>query len=153
MGYTRLVICATLLLRICSGCLGKADWICRNGPRGIDDAAVEVEHTVKSISQEITFEKDISDREVLIKTIKRLSAQVGSQLRKQGFTARTIRIKIRWANFETHTRQISYPLQPIMIRSLVNAAIDLFRTDLAGRQESPIDRGWNIPIIRSNRFN
>lgn len=95
--------------------------------RGIDTRPVEVEHTVKSISQEVTFEKDISDKEDLEQTLKRLSAQVGSQLRKQGFTARTIRIKIRWENFETHTRQISVLMPTDHDSVITEAALNLFR--------------------------
>ncbi len=94
--------------------------------RGIDDRPVEEDHTVKSISQEITFEKDVSNRETLITTIKKLSAQVGSQLRRQGLTARTIRIKIRWANFETHTRQVSLAMPTDHDSVIVQSAIDLF---------------------------
>jgi DNA polymerase-4 len=93
---------------------------------GFDERPVEMDHTVKSISQEITFEKDINDREVLTKTIKRLSSQVGSQLRKQRFTAKTIRIKIRWENFETHTRQVSLPVPTDHDSVIVQAALALF---------------------------
>lgn len=72
---------------------------------GIDDRPIEVEREVKSVSQEITFTNDVNDRDVLTTTIKRLSSKVASQLRKKGFSAKTVRIKIRWASFETHTRQ------------------------------------------------
>jgi DNA polymerase IV len=94
--------------------------------RGIDDRPVETDHTVKSISQETTFDRDVSNRDMLIQTIKKLASQVASQLRKQGFTAKTIRIKIRWANFETHTRQISLPRPTDHDSIIVQSAIDLF---------------------------
>lgn len=106
---------------------GKSGFDLSERARGIDSRPVEVESTAKSISQEVTFEKDVSDKESLEQTIKRLSAQVGSQLRKQGFTARTIRIKIRWANFETHTRQISIVKPTDHDSVLTNAALELFR--------------------------
>ncbi len=94
--------------------------------RGIDERSIEVDHTVKSVSQETTFETDICDRDVLVRTIKRLSAGVGSQLRKQGLSAKTVRIKIRWADFETHTRQIALPAPTNHDSIIVNSAIDLF---------------------------
>lgn len=94
--------------------------------RGIDERPVEMDHTVKSISQEITFEKDINEREVLVKTIKRLASQVGSQLRRQKLTARTVRLKIRWENFETHTRQVSLSVPTDHDSVLVQSAVDLF---------------------------
>jgi DNA polymerase-4 len=94
--------------------------------RGIDTREVEVEHEVKSISQEITYDQDTDDEEYLMKTIRRLSANVGSQLRKQGITAKTIRIKIRWANFETHTRQVALAQPTDRDSVITSSAIDLF---------------------------
>jgi len=95
--------------------------------RGIDTREVQVEHEAKSISQETTYDQDTADEEYLLKTIRRLSANVGSQLRKQGITAKTIRIKIRWANFETHTRQIALA-QPTDCDSVItSSAIELFQ--------------------------
>jgi DNA polymerase-4 len=93
----------------------------------LDSRPVVLDHTAKSISQEVTFENDISDKHALEQTIRRLSSQVGSQLRKQGFTAKTIRIKIRWANFETHTRQISVACPTDHDSIITEAALNLFR--------------------------
>jgi DNA polymerase-4 len=94
--------------------------------RGIDTREIQLEHEAKSISQEVTYDQDTDDEEYLLKTIRRLSANVGSQLRKQGITAKTIRIKIRWANFETHTRQAALA-QPTDCDSVITSnAIDLF---------------------------
>lgn len=94
--------------------------------RGIDDRLIEVERTAKSISQETTFAVDVNDRETLTMTIKRLSAKVASQLRKQGFTAKTIRLKIRWENFETHTRQLSLTSPTNHDSIIVRSAVELF---------------------------
>ncbi|GAP20821.1 DNA polymerase IV [Leptolinea tardivitalis] len=94
--------------------------------RGIDDRVVQVEHTAKSISQETTFDVDINDRNILLQTLKRQSSQVGSQLRRQGFTAKTIRLKIRWDNFETHTRQVSLESPTNHDSVIMQSAIDLF---------------------------
>jgi len=106
---------------------GKSGLDLSERAKGLDTRPVEVDHTIKSISQEVTFEKDVSDKNELEQTIKRLSAQVGSQLRKQGYTARTIRLKIRWANFETHTRQLSIPMPTDHDSIITGAALDLFR--------------------------
>jgi DNA polymerase-4 len=93
---------------------------------GIDDRPIELEREAKSISQETTFERDVTDRGFLEKTIKRQSSQVASQLRKQGLASRTIRIKIRWGNFETHTRQISID-KPTNLDSIISkSALQMF---------------------------
>jgi DNA polymerase-4 len=73
--------------------------------QGLDDRPVAEDHSVKSVSQEVTFNKDVSDPEILRKQLLDLSEQVGYRLRKSGLCGTTIRLKIRWANFDTYTRQ------------------------------------------------
>lgn len=59
----------------------------------------------KSLSKEVTFEKDVSDTSVIHDTLLRLAEEVGHGLRQEGSAGRTATLKIRLANFETHTRQ------------------------------------------------
>jgi DNA polymerase IV len=75
--------------------------------RGESNSAVETNHEVKSISQEVTFDQDISDQEILVNTLKRLSEKVSYHLRKDNLVAHTIKIKLRWQDFTTLTRQVS----------------------------------------------
>lgn len=75
--------------------------------KGIDDRPVVTEHETKSISQEITFSKDVRDDLALSKTIREMSAEVGMQLRKNNLAGKTIKLKIRWPDFTTLTRQIT----------------------------------------------
>lgn len=58
----------------------------------------------KSISHEHTFDEDTRDREKLESTLARLSEMVGRRLRENGFSARTIQLKLRYADFTTITR-------------------------------------------------
>lgn len=73
--------------------------------RGIDDRAVETEHQAKSISQETTFAQDISDRKVLLNTLKHLAEKVAQRVQKHGVLYTTVKIKLRWPDFTTLTRQ------------------------------------------------
>lgn len=73
--------------------------------KGIDDRPVVTEHETKSISQEITFSRDVRDDLVLMKTIREMSAEVGIQLRRNNLAGKTIKLKIRWPDFTTLTRQ------------------------------------------------
>jgi DNA polymerase-4 len=75
--------------------------------RGIDDRPVVVEHTIKSISQEVTFIKDVKERQTLLDTLHNLSDQVVSRLRKQHLECTTIKLKLRWSDFSTISRQIT----------------------------------------------
>ena len=73
--------------------------------KGIDDRPVVTEHETKSISQEVTFFRDVRDDRVLEDTLREQSLEVARQLRKSNLAGRTIKLKIRWPDFTTLTRQ------------------------------------------------
>ena len=73
--------------------------------RGIDTRPVSLSHDTKSISNEVTFSKDIRDIVVLKDNLRRQAEKVGRQLRKAELIATTVRIKLRWSDFSTLTRQ------------------------------------------------
>jgi DNA polymerase-4 len=75
--------------------------------RGIDESQVTSEREVKSISQESTFEKDVSDKHLLHQTLRKLSEKVGHRLRADNLVGKTVKIKLRWPDFTTITRQTS----------------------------------------------
>jgi len=77
--------------------------------RGQDDRPVVTEREIKSISQEITFTRDVRDDKSLEKTLSDLSTQVGRRLRKNHLAGTTVKLKIRWPDFTTLTRQITLP--------------------------------------------
>jgi DNA polymerase-4 len=58
----------------------------------------------KSISHETTFDVDTRDRERIETTLAKLSEMVGSRLREHRLFARTIQLKLRYADFSTYTR-------------------------------------------------
>ncbi len=74
---------------------------------GIDNRPVLVEHEIKSISQEITFSRDRSEISYLESILRDMSEKVGLRLRKNGFCGYTIRLKLRWPDFRTITRQVT----------------------------------------------
>ena len=69
--------------------------------RGIDSAHVEGRQRAKSISHEETFFEDIKDDEDLSRELLRLAVRVASDLRRKGYSARTITVKIRDSDFTT----------------------------------------------------
>jgi DNA polymerase-4 len=77
--------------------------------QGVDDSPVVTEHEVKSINQETTFARDVSDDKVLADTLRELSAEVGHRLRKGEMAGTTVKIKLRWPDFTTLTRQLTLP--------------------------------------------
>lgn len=77
--------------------------------RGLDDRRVETEHETKSISKETTFARDVRDGDVLRRALRQLSEGVGRQLRKSELRGATVKLKLRWADFTTLTRQTTLP--------------------------------------------
>ena len=76
--------------------------------RGIDDRVITSKRETKSISSEITFLHDISQGELLERTLQDLSVEVASRLNNENLWARSIQLKIRFADFKTITRSSTY---------------------------------------------
>ena len=77
--------------------------------RADDDRPVVASRETKSVSVEDTFEQDISDRLQLEAIIERMARSVSSRLRKNGLSGRTVTLKMRHHDFETHTRSSTLP--------------------------------------------
>ncbi len=75
--------------------------------RGIDDRPLELERVAKSVSQEETFARDQTSRDVLLKTITGQAADVSASLRRKHLSGTTVTLKLRWSDFQTVTRQIT----------------------------------------------
>lgn len=86
---------------------GKNGFDLAQRAKGIDKREIVTEYEVKSQSQETTFVRDVTDEKVLLERIERMSKDVARSLERKGLFATVVRLKIRWANFETHTRQQS----------------------------------------------
>lgn len=71
---------------------------------GADDRPVIPYEAPKSISNEETFEEDMDDEQQLLRELLMLSRKVGTRLRKGGYRARTVTLKVRMASFATLTR-------------------------------------------------
>ncbi len=113
------------------GLLGKMGyhiWMLANG---IDDRAVSPGWERKSMSEETTFEKDVSDDETVRHALLAIADSLSHSLRREGFQGRTITLKIRLQGFETYTRS----------RTLSRAADDMFTLrDIAEELYSAVNR-------------
>lgn len=79
---------------------------------GIDERPIVTERDPKSISRESTFERDLDvvrDRPELSAFFTALCQRVAEDLTRKGFVARTIGIKLRFADFSSVTRDITLP--------------------------------------------
>ncbi len=133
--------------------------------RGEDARPVSVEHEAKSVSHETTFERDVIDRELLCRTLRHLAEGVGRRLRQAGLQGNTIRLKVRWADFTTITRQVSLERPTnldVEISEAVNALFDktwsgnpvrLIGVGVSGLQE-PVQQLelWKTPSEKGRRL-
>ena len=72
--------------------------------QGIDRSEVEERNEAKSISHETTFEEDTADAQAVLQALDALAEEVSKEAQSQHFFFKTVTIKIRYENFETHTR-------------------------------------------------
>jgi len=73
--------------------------------RGLDSRPVMSASSPKSVSRETTFSDDVVDDQVLNTVLLEHAEDVGRRLRYRGLAGRTLRIKLRYPPFETHSRQ------------------------------------------------
>lgn len=96
--------------------------------KGIDNRPIVTEHETKSISQEVTFSVDVRDDKVLQKTIHEQAARVGAQLRKNELAGSTIKLKIRWPDFTTLTRQTTLNHRTDQDDEIAGTALELMKS-------------------------
>lgn len=71
---------------------------------GIDPRVVTAQVRERSIGHERTFSTDVADRAVVHREVLRLADQVARRLRHHALLARTVAVKVRYADFTTLTR-------------------------------------------------
>ena len=87
--------------------LGDSGMALYRHANGIDNRRVEARGEVKSISRETTFAEDTLDRSVLHAILRYLCERVGAELRQQNKQAKSVSLKLRFADFDTINRSHS----------------------------------------------
>jgi DNA polymerase-4 len=72
--------------------------------RGIDDSPLITHWEPKSISRETTFQEDVKNWQVIARTLAELTKEVVADMQDDGYSAKTVTIKIRFGDFQTLTR-------------------------------------------------
>jgi len=93
--------------------------------QGRDDRPVTPEHEMKSLSGEVTFAQDERDAATLRRVLSGLSEDAGRRLRQAGLFGNTVKIKLRWSDFTTITRQVTLPRSTNQDNEIYDAACDL----------------------------
>jgi DNA polymerase-4 len=98
--------------------------------RGIDPSPVLPPGDPKSISREVTFDRDVRDAGKVRATVLGLLQDVGRSLRAHGLSARTVVLKIRYQPFDTQSRQATLPSPTDRDDQLAAALRQLLETQL-----------------------
>jgi DNA polymerase IV (DinB-like DNA polymerase) len=98
--------------------------------RGIDRSEVEERTEVKSISHETTFEQDTAEANTVLTALDALSEEVCREASAQRLFFKTVTVKVRYANFETHTRSKTLPFMTSRVQDLKKTAKDLLQAYL-----------------------
>jgi len=91
---------------------GKWGMLIHDLARGIDDDPVVTDEECKSYGSESTFDSDVDDIDSLCSCLARHSQRVGKRLRAAGRLARTVTLKVKFADFDqiTRSRSVGQPL-------------------------------------------
>jgi DNA polymerase-4 len=84
---------------------GKNATMMRNRCRGINDSPVVADDEVKSISNEMTFSTDLTERAEIEQSVAMLAAKVGRRLRHRGLAGYTVGLKVRYADLSIANAQ------------------------------------------------
>jgi len=100
--------------------------------RGVDDRPVIPERqAAKSISQQETFEADVTDEEFVEATLRRMADTLMAQVRAEGRSIRTVGVKVRYNDMEEEQRSAS-----------LNEPTDL-ETDIYGLVSQLLRAAWS----------
>ena len=94
---------------------------------GVDPRPVQPDEVEKSISSDRTLDVDLTTEDEVRRELRRLSDEVGTRVRERGFVARTVGIKIRFADFRTITRVRTLPGWTDTTAEIHDVAVELYR--------------------------
>ena len=119
--------------------------------RGLDNRPVRPGNDAKSFSRENTFVVDMNDREACHGVLADQSDMVGGQLRKNNCMGRIVRIKIRYADFKTLTRQMA--MTPTDNNFVISkAALELFDDVWDGQKSIRLLGVTVVDLVRSEEL-
>jgi DNA polymerase IV len=94
---------------------------------GIDPRQVQPDEVEKSISSEHTLNEDLTTEAEVLHELLGLSGDVARRVRERGWVARTVGIKIRFADFTTVTRVRTLSGRTDATGTIYDTAVELYR--------------------------
>jgi DNA polymerase-4 len=100
---------------------------------GRDTGEVHPNSERKSLGRETTFDIDVKDMGEATATLSRLAEEVGERLRRKGFRAHRLTLKIRDTDFHTVTRALTFSTPTQLDGDLFSAARTLLEKNWTNR--------------------
>ena len=102
---------------------------------GVDNNEVIEEYETKSVGRDITFERDMDDEVQIIRVLGELAEDVHAEVIDSGFKFKTITVRVRYHDFDTHTRAKSLPFPTNDLEILKNSSKRLIEPFLRGNKK------------------
>jgi len=102
--------------------------------RGIDYSPVVSIRQARSVSHETTFAQDVRDPGMLEERLERLGTRIAGRLLRMNLVASTLAVKLRYFDFSTLSRQMTFPVPTDDEHQIRCAALFLFRRIWDGRR-------------------
>jgi DNA polymerase IV len=102
--------------------------------RGEDERHVEPDSPTKSISVETTFDEDISAIDELSGELWPLCERLARRLRRNGFAARGLTLKLKTGDFRLLTRSRRLPAPTLLAEIIYRTALPLLEAEADGRR-------------------
>ena len=117
---------------------GKAGSVYYDFVRGIDLRPVEAEWQRKSVGCEYTLEQDITERTVILNTLRELSVDLERRALHHEFIGRSLSLKIKYGDFKTITRTHTPPATPMQAEQYYDIALFLYESLTLEERRKPI---------------
>lgn len=125
MGISKISTLQQMEVRVMAEVLGQNGVSLWKKANGLDPTPVVPLVEQKSISKEHTFEADTIDMLLLRKVLLVMVDELSFALRKEGKLTACVVLKIRYSNFDTHTRQVKIAYTNVESR-LKERVLELF---------------------------
>ncbi|MFI5172219.1 MAG: DNA polymerase IV [Chitinophagales bacterium] len=109
MGIVKIETVQKMPQQVMNNILGENGRTIWRKANGIDTSPVEPYSERKSISSEETFDSDTIDIKRIKTILSAMTEKLSFQLRKEGKLASNVSVKIRYSDFDTHTKQLRIP--------------------------------------------
>lgn len=126
IGIRRVGTLAEVPSEVMGKLLGKSGVTLSQRARGIDNSPVKPYSQRKSLSTERTFEQDTIDKQMLHSILTSMVEDLCYKLRNDNWLTSSISVKIKYTNFDTHTKQakVTHTACDYTLRALASELLD-----------------------------